>query len=302
MYSLFRRLTAACIAAAGLCATLSAQAPGAPAAATASQGTLKVCADPNNLPYSNDQGQGFENQIAELIAKDLGKHVEYFWLRQGEKFFRKTLNRGVCDVVMGVPAGFDEAATTRPYYRSTYVFITRKASGLTINSLDDPRLRTLKIGVHILGDSNDNLPPVNALITRGIVKNIVGYSIFGNLNEKNPPANVVCAVEEGNVDVGVVWGPLGGYFSQHSNVPLVLTPVPDDKLNPGLPFHFDIAIGVRENDSAMRAIMDRELERRRPEIQGILRAYGVPQLAIPETAASAAADQRGGEGHAGRTE
>src|SRR3569833_4471355 len=112
-----------CVAAWALC--LLAAAP-AQQNTPAEHNTLRVCADPNNLPYSNDQQQGFENRIAAIVAQDLGKRIEYFWFRQGEKFFRRTLNSGVCDVVMGVPAGLDEAATTRPYYRSAYVFVTRK--------------------------------------------------------------------------------------------------------------------------------------------------------------------------------
>lgn len=284
MCSVSKVVAAVCIAAA---VPLAAQQT-----ATGQSGAsavLRVCADPNNLPYSNDQKQGFENRIADLIAGDLNMRVEYFWLRQGEKFFRKSLNSGVCDVVMGVPAGFDDAATTRPYYRSSYVFITRKSSSLVIDSLDDPRLRTLRIGVHILGDANDNLPPVNALISRGIVKNLVGYSIFGNLNEKDPPADVIRALENGQVDVAVVWGPLGGYFSRQSAVPLVLAPVADDRLHPDLPFHFDIAIGVRRSDHALKELMDRELDRRKDKIDEILRSYGVPQVALPAESARFAA-------------
>lgn len=299
MSSVSRLATTACAAVLMLSASALAQ----DSSSAAAQNTLRVCADPNNLPYSNEQQQGFENRIASLMAKDLGKKLEYFWFRQGEKFFRRTLNSGVCDVVMEAPAGLDEAATTQPYYRSTYVFVTRKSSGLDINSLDDPRLRTLKIGVHILGDSNDNLPPVHALISRGIVKNLVGYSIFGNLNEKDPPADVIRALESGQVDVAVVWGPLAGYFSKQSHVPLVLTPIPDDKMNPGLPFHFDIAIGVRPNDTALKDTMERELERRKTEIQGILDDYGVPQVKSTEsTARISATDESEIAAHAGRNE
>jgi mxaJ protein len=280
MSSLFRRIALTCLAVAA--GALAAQQTGVEQpGSSAHASTLRVCADPNNMPYSNDQKQGFENRIADLIASDLNMHIEYFWLRQGEKFFRKTLNNGVCDVVMGVPAGFDEADTTRPYYRSTYVFIARKSSGIEISSLDDPRLRSLRIGVHILGDANDNLPPVNALLSRGLVKNLVGYSIFGNLNEKDPPADVVRAVEDGQVDVAVVWGPLGGYFSRQSKVPLVLTPVAEDRLHPEIPFHFDIAIGVRRGDASLKNLLQRELEKRNAEIAGILRDYGVPQVAMP---------------------
>lgn len=271
------------------------------AAAVASHAsTLRVCADPNNLPYSNQQRQGFENQIAELIAKDMGLEVEYFWFPQREKFFKKTLNGHVCDVVMGVPIGLEEAATTRPYYRSTYVFITRRASHLDISSVDDPRLRKIKIGVQILGDQNDNLPPVNALISRGIVKNLVGYSIFGNLNEQDPPADVIRALEHGEVDLAVVWGPLGGYFSRKSPVPLQITPVADDRRHPDIPFHFDIAIGVRANDTDLKETLNRELDRRRPEIERILRAYGIPQSAPPMETAKVA--QSAAAAGTGRTE
>jgi mxaJ protein len=254
-------------------------------AACASAATLRVCADPNNLPYSNDQKQGFENQIASLIASDLGVPVEYFWFPQRSRFFEKTLDRGVCDVVMGMPVGMDEAATTAPYYRSSYVFISKRSRGLDIHSFDDPRLRTLKIGVQILGEEDDSLPPVHALIARGLVHNLVGYSIFGNLNEKNPAADVIRALEKGEVDVAVVWGPLGGYFSRHSTVPLAITPVNDDRLFPNLPFHFDIAIGVRRGDTPLKETLDRELVRRHEQIEQILRAYGIPQMELPvETA------------------
>jgi quinoprotein dehydrogenase-associated probable ABC transporter substrate-binding protein len=264
-------------------------------ATAAPAATLRVCADPNNLPYSNQQKQGFENQIADLIAKDMGLRVEYFWFPQREKFFQKTLNSGVCDVVMGVPTGFDDAATTRPYYRSAYVFITRRASHLDIESLDDPRLKTLRIGVQVLGDEKDNLPPVNALISRGIVKNLVGYSIFGNLNEKDPPADVIRALEDGNVDVAIVWGPLGGYFSRKSRVPLQVTAIPDDPARPEIPFHFDIAIGVRAHDTALQEKLDRELAQRRPEIERILQTFGIPHVKAPVEKAQNASG-------AGRTE
>jgi quinoprotein dehydrogenase-associated probable ABC transporter substrate-binding protein len=239
---------------------------------------LRVCADPNNLPYSNDQKQGFENQLAALIGKDLNMQVTYFWFPQREAFFKKTLNSGVCDVVMGVPAGFDEADTTHPYYRSTYVFISRRDRHLHITNFDDPRLRTLKIGVHILGEQDDSLPPVHAFTRRGIVRNLVGFSIFGNLNEKNPPADLIKAVEDGKVDVAVAWGPLAGYFMRQSRVPLDITPIDGDPTLPNLPFHFDIAIGVREGDHALKQSLDAELARRRATIHKILNSYGIPQF------------------------
>jgi quinoprotein dehydrogenase-associated probable ABC transporter substrate-binding protein len=239
---------------------------------------LRVCADPNNLPYSNDQKQGFENQLAALIGKDLNMQISYFWFPQREAFFKKTLNSGVCDVVMGVPAGFDEADTTHPYYRSTYVFISRRDRHLHITSFDDPSLRTLKIGVHVLGEQDDSLPPVHAFTSRGIVRNLVGFSIFGNLNEKNPPADLIKAVAHGKVDIAVAWGPLAGYFMRQSRVPLEITPIDGDPTLPNLPFHFDIAIGVREGDHALKQSLDAELARRRSTIHKILDSYGIPQF------------------------
>jgi mxaJ protein len=266
----------------------------AAAAISCGAAPLRVCSDPNNLPYSNEQRQGFENKIAELIGRDLGREVIYTWYPQRSKFFRATLNSGACDLVMGVPAGFDEASSTEPYYRSTYAFVSRADRRLRITSLDDPRLRRLKIGVHILGEQDDALPPVHALIGRGIVKNLVGISIFGNLTETDPAADVLRAVEDGSVDIAVAWGPLAGYYSKHSQVPLRVTPITGDPRNPNLPFHFDIGIGVRANDTELKETLDRELARRRGAIQQILREYGVPQLPIEPAAGSSALAKSGG--------
>lgn len=249
--------------------------------------SLRVCADPNNLPYSNAQQQGFENQLAAMIGKDFNEPVTYVWQRQGGKFFKETLNAGVCDVVMGVPMGFDEAETTQPYYRSTYVFITRRDRHLNLTGFDDPRLRTLKIGVHVLGDQDDNTPPANALMSRGIVRNLVGFSIFGRLDETNPAADLIKAVVDGQVDVAVAWGPLAGYFAKQSPVPLDVTPIAGDPTLPNLPFHFDIALGVREGDQQLQQRLNAELDRRRSEIQQLLRFYGIPQVSMENVSAAA---------------
>jgi quinoprotein dehydrogenase-associated probable ABC transporter substrate-binding protein len=239
---------------------------------------LRVCADPNNLPYSNQEQQGFENRLAEMMARDMGMQVSYVWYPQRGAFFRRTLDAGICDVVMGVPTRMEDSATTRPYYVSSYAFLSRADRHLEITSLDDPRLRTLRIGVHILGDQDDSLPPVHALIGRGIVRNLVGYSIFGRLDETNPSADLIKAVAEGKVDVAIVWGPLAGYFARRSAVPLEATPIGADVKNPELPMVFGIGIGVRPRDKGLRDRLDAELARRQPDIQRLLSAYGIPQV------------------------
>jgi mxaJ protein len=240
---------------------------------------LRVCADPNNLPFSDSAGRGFENRLAELVAADLGAKVQYTWWAQRRGFVRNTLRAGSCDLIPGVPARFDPVATTRPYYRSTYVFVSRRDLVPAIESFDDPRLRRLRVGVHLIGDDYANPPPASALARRGIVRNVAGYTIYGDYREPNPPARLVEAVAQGDVDVAVVWGPLGGYFAGRSGAPLRVTPVnrPDD--GPTVPFVFAIAMGVRPEDRALARAVEDVLTRRRAEVRGILKQYGVPLLA-----------------------
>jgi quinoprotein dehydrogenase-associated probable ABC transporter substrate-binding protein len=243
---------------------------------TAEQRVFRVCADPNNLPFSNQQGEGFENHIAELIARDLNARVEYTWFAQRRSFIRNTLSAGVCDVVMGVPAGFERTATTRPYYRSTYVFVSHEDRKLSIGSMDDPALKRLNIGVHLIGDDYANPPPVHALSRRHIVRNVHGYSIYGDYSQPNPPARLIEAVSAGQIDIAIVWGPFAGYFGKRQPAPLRIVPVSPETDSTGLPFAFDIAMGVRRNDKALLDELEHALERRQPEIQRILAEYSVP--------------------------
>ena len=133
---------------------------------------LRVCADPNNLPFSNESEEGFENRLAQLIAGELNARVSYTWWAQRRGFVRNTLNEGLCDVVMGVPGSFELTGVTRPYYRSTYVFLYRKDAGLSLRSLDDSVLRTLRIGVQIIGDDYANTPPAHALARLRLVEEL----------------------------------------------------------------------------------------------------------------------------------
>ena len=144
---------------------------------------FRVCADPNNLPFSNSEGTGFENKLAELIAQDLGQHVVYTWWAQRRGFIRNTLKAGSCDVVMGVPARLDMVETTRPYYGSTYVFLSRADRHYDLHSLKDPRLHNLAIGVQLIGDDGYNTPPAHALGEQGIITNLVGYTVYGDYRQ-----------------------------------------------------------------------------------------------------------------------
>jgi mxaJ protein len=238
---------------------------------------LRVCADPNNLPYSNRKLEGFENRLAEMVARDLHAKVRYTWWPQHRGFIRNTLKAGTCDVLMGLPSSVELALTTRPYYRSTYVFVSRKDRGIAVRSFDDPALRTLRIGVQMIGDDGTNSPPAHALANRGVIRNVAGYSVYSDYSQPNPPARIVEAVARGDVDMAVVWGPLAGYFAPRQGVPLALVPVSPQIDRPFLPFVFDISMAVRRGDDALHDELDSFIERRQPEIDALLARYGVPR-------------------------
>lgn len=238
--------------------------------------TFRVCADPNNLPFSNQKQEGFENKIAALFAKELGSQLTYTWWPQRRGFLRGTLNAGRCEVIMGVPAQFDAVLTTQPYYQSTYVFIYPQAAAYQLSSLDDAILRHLRIGVHLIGDDYTNSPPAHALSARGIVENVVGYSVYGNYAEESPPSKIVEAVATGAIDAAIVWGPIAGYFAQQQTPPLHVVPLPADAGSPTLPFRYEIALGVGKDNQDLKAKLDRLLELKAAEIRAILNDYGVP--------------------------
>ncbi|HEY8832354.1 MAG TPA: substrate-binding domain-containing protein [Gemmatimonadaceae bacterium] len=242
---------------------------------------LKVCADPNNLPFSNERQEGFENRIAELVARDMNAKVRYAWWAQRRGFVRNTLNAHECDLLIGVPASFERTSTTIPYYRSTYVFVTRRDRHLRIASFDDPALRKLRIGVQMIGDDFTNTPPAHALSRRNIIQNVRGYSVYGDYRQPNPPARIIDALVKGDVDVAIAWGPLAGYFAQREPVALEITAVSPQIDLPYLPFVFDISMGVRRGDNALRDELNAIITRRRSEIDRILDQYGVPRVNNP---------------------
>ena len=239
---------------------------------------LVVCADPNNLPFSNRAGQGFENKLVALLAKDMDRPVTYIWWAQRRGYVRNTLNEEKCDVWPGVASGVERVATTRPYYRSTYVFVTRNRDSLAGLTFDDQRLRSVKIGVQMIGDNAMNTPPAHSLARRGLTQNVRGYMLYGDYSKPNPPAAIIEAVAKGDIDVAVAWGPLAGYFASRSKVPLRLQPVTPAVDSVQYPMTFQIAMGVRRDDTALRNELNSLIERDAPKITALLNHYHVPQL------------------------
>ena len=240
------------------------------------QRTLTACADPNNLPFSNRAGQGFENRLASIIASDLHAKLDYVWWAQRRGYVRNTLNEAKCDFWPGIASNVEMVATTRPYYRSTYMFVSRHDANLKGLTLDDPRLKRLKIGVQMVGNDASNTPPAHALAERGVIGNVRGYMIYGDYRRPNPPAAVVEAVERGDVDVALVWGPLAGFFAAKSPVPLRLEPVTPWFADQQWPMQFDVSVGVRKDDQKLLKAIDHVLVRRKIDIGRLLAAYRVP--------------------------
>lgn len=238
---------------------------------------LVVCADPNNLPFSNQHEAGLENHLAQLLAQDLHTRVQYQWWAQRRGFARQTLNQSRCDIWPGVAAGIESMATSTPYYTSTYVFVSLKSRGLAHLSLDDPRLRKLLVGVQLVGDDGMNTPPATALGARGITANVRGFTLYGDYRRPDPPTAILDAVSRGEVDVALVWGPLAGFYARHSAKPLRLEPIAAD--DPAtVPMSFAVAVGVRRNDPQLLAKINAALRSDAPRIEHLLQSYNVPVI------------------------
>lgn len=237
---------------------------------------LRVCADPQNMPFTNKKREGFDNKIADVIARELGDSVSYAWWPSRRGYLRNTLSAGACDLVIGVPVGFDPVATSKPYYRSTYYIVSRTDKKLGITSLDDPRLKKLRVGVNLLDGDYTNTPPAHALSAHGITGvGVVGFAGF--YDDEHHPGEIIDSLAKGNIDVALVWGPLAGWFAKQSGVPMTLTALPDSD-SVDLPFAYSIAIGTRRSDRELRSLIDEILVRKKPEIDKILMEYNVPTV------------------------
>jgi mxaJ protein len=247
---------------------------------------FKVCQDPNNLPFSNLKGEGIENRIAEIFARDLGLPLTYYSFPNRLAFIRNTLRYKLpdepfrCDVVLGVPAGFDQVSATRPYYRSTYVLVFPKGKGLDgLKTSDDllalppERLRTLRIGVY------DRSPGSLWLARHDLVDRGVPYPMMSPDPDQYPGQIVEGELAQGKIDAAIVWGPIAGYFARRARAPeLLLVPM---KSEPGVPFEFGIAMGVRYGEAAWKQQIEGLIAKHHEEILAILRDYGVPLVPEP---------------------
>ena len=254
-------------------------------------GVLRVCADPDNMPFSNEAGEGFENKLAELLARTWNSKLVYAWWPVRRGYFARGLNGRYCDMAMTAPTGLDIAATTRPYFRSAYVIVYRKDSGLNITSLDDPALKTLRIGVNLLNADAENTPPAMALSAHGVVGNLVGFATFYSDSVLRPD-DIINGVVDRKVDLAIVWGPLAGYFAARAPVPLVLNPIEYDSVS-GIPFAFDISAATRRRDRALRDSLQTFLDANAADIQTLLRQYNFPLLPIPQDSAQGGPAQKG---------
>ena len=232
------------------------------------------------MPFSNMHGEGFENKLIGLLAKDLGMGVRWVWWAQRRGFARHTVGESRCDLWPGVVQGIQTMSTSRPYYRSTYVFVTRASRPLHGLSLDDPRLKKLLIGVELIGYDATNTPPAFALAEHGLTQNIRGYMVFGDYSRNDPTAEIIEAVDKGTIDVAIVWGPIGGYFSQKGVAPLRVEPVPNDR---EWKMDYEISVGIRRGEHELQERIDSALAAERPAIDALLSEYRVPRLPQPLT-------------------
>ena len=234
---------------------------------------FKVCADPDNMPYSTQKGEGFENKIAEVLAKDLGKTLTYeFWLdRQG--YLRNTINAQRCDVIIGMGSDVDNLRTSKPYYRSGYVFVYRKSSNYNIKDWDSEDLKKGIIG--IVGQS----PPTIPLNDHNLMANARPYRLQRDLNL--PPSFIVDDLIAGKIDIAIVWGPIGGYFAKQSKEPLVVVPVPEYKsVNVKGKEEWNISVAVRKKDKERMEMIQGALDRNQAKIMKILDDYGIPHVPV----------------------
>ena len=231
---------------------------------------LRVCADPNNLPFSNEREEGFENRAAQIVADELHLPVKYTWFPQIIGFVRNTLRARQCDLVMGTVAGDDIMQTTNPYYYSTYVMIFRSDRGFNFSGMDDPRLATMRLGV--IGAT----PPSDLLVRHDLMSHTKPYALTVDTRYESPTHQLVEDVASGEIDVGFIWGPIAGYYIKRESLPLQMTILRSEPNAPRMDYR--IAMGVRASEPEWRRRINAIILKRQADLTAILRDHGVPLL------------------------
>ncbi len=232
---------------------------------------LRVCADPRNLPFSDEKGEGFENKLAELFAEKLQKKLDYMYFPQATGFVRMTLAAHRCDVIMGFPQGDELVQGTNPYYRTAYALVAKSGSGLEdVASLGDDRLKGKRLGI-VAGT-----PPATNMAANGLMANARPYPLMIDTRVDSSVDTMIKDLTAGEIDAGVLWGPMAGYYAKHANPPLHVTPLVKETSGPKLIYR--IGMGVRPSDQNWKRVLNRLIQENQPEINKILLDFGVPLL------------------------
>ena len=231
---------------------------------------LHVCADPNNLPFSNEKGEGFENKIAQVMGDELKLPLRYVFFPQVIGFVRNTLQAHTCDLIVGTAAGDDIVQTTSPYYYSTYVVVYLRGKDFQFTDFNDPKLKAMRIGII------SATPPSDLLIRHDLMANAKPYALMVDTRYESPTHEMVDDIETGVVDIGLLWGPIAGYYAKDAKQPLAMVPVPNEAGAPRMDYH--IAMGVRANEPEWRRRINAAIAKRHADLTAILRDYGVPLL------------------------
>jgi quinoprotein dehydrogenase-associated probable ABC transporter substrate-binding protein len=232
---------------------------------------FRACGDPRNLPFSNEKGEGFENKLAELLAAKLGKKLSYAYYPQATGFVRMTLGSFRCDVIMGFPQGDDQAQLTIPYYRTTYALITKQGSGLEdVATISDPRLKDKRIGIVA------RTPPSTVMAMNGLLAHAKSYPLFIDTRADSSAQAMLDDLARGDIDCGILWGPMAGYYAARANPPLVVVPLVKETI--GAPMTFRIGMAVRPSDQEWKRTLNRLIKENQAEINKLLISYNIPIL------------------------
>jgi quinoprotein dehydrogenase-associated probable ABC transporter substrate-binding protein len=232
---------------------------------------LRVCADPHNMPFSTDKGEGFENKLAELFAAQLGKGLAYAWYPQAPGFVRNTLAAYKCDVLMGIPQRDDLVQVTNPYYRTAYALVVKADSDLKgVDTISDPRLKGRRIGI-VAGT-----PPADNMAVNGLMANAKPYPLVVDTRVDSSAAAMMHDLAAGEIDAGILWGPMAGYYARSAGAGMTVVPLVKEKSGPRLAYH--IAMGVRFADQEWKRLLNRKIAENQHAINKLLMSFGVPLL------------------------